>query len=291
MGKASSNKKVARAAKAGGSKARAAGERNLVFPAALAVVVILGTLLVAYARDDRLAEALEAPLLSDHWHSAYGIYACDEFLPALPEFVAPQNAGIHTHGDGLIHIHPFSSSRTGENAKLHSWFDDAAEILGNAGGLSNDSIAVPGGATFTEGDSTCEGVEGDPIVQVGIWNSAAGAPGTDPDRIVTENFDDIRFEQNGQAYTIAFVPEGAEIPAPETSAAVGSVSQDLGVPQDSIPADAEQPNADQPDAEDPADPASGEPSEGEPSDDPATVDQATDDPATDPATTEADADQ
>ncbi|HSP60172.1 MAG TPA: hypothetical protein VLO09_03855, partial [Ornithinimicrobium sp.] len=71
MGKASSNKKVARAAKAGGGRARAAGERNILFPAALAAVVILGTLLVVYAREERTAEALEAPLaFEDHWHSA-----------------------------------------------------------------------------------------------------------------------------------------------------------------------------------------------------------------------------
>ena len=56
MGKASSNKKVARAAKAGGGRARAAGERNILFPAALAVVVILGTLLVVYAREERTAD-------------------------------------------------------------------------------------------------------------------------------------------------------------------------------------------------------------------------------------------
>ena len=70
-----------------GHRARAAGERNLLFPAALAVVVILGTLLVVYAREERSAVALEAPIaFEDHWHSAYGFYVCDEFLPDLPEF-------------------------------------------------------------------------------------------------------------------------------------------------------------------------------------------------------------
>ena len=60
MGKASSNKKVARAAKAGGGRARAAGERNILFPAVLAAVVILGMVLVVYARNERSAEALAA---------------------------------------------------------------------------------------------------------------------------------------------------------------------------------------------------------------------------------------
>src|SRR3546814_18842365 len=81
MGKASSNKKVARAAKAGGGRARAAGERNILFPTMLAAVVILGTLLVVYARDERSAEALPAPLSNeDHWHAAYGVSVCDALV-------------------------------------------------------------------------------------------------------------------------------------------------------------------------------------------------------------------
>lgn len=245
MGKASSNKKVARAAKAGGGRARAAGERNLVFPAALAIVVLLGTVLVVYARENRSAEALEPPLLSDHWHSAYGMYVCDEFLPILPEFTAPQNAGTHTHGDGLIHIHPFSTSRTGDNATLQNWLADASEVLGNDGGLDDDSFAVPGGETYEEGEDECTDVDGEPIVQVAIWTTVQAAlDGEDP-AVVTDNFDAIRFSADGQAYTIAFVPEGAEIPPPPSAEEVGGVSPDLGVPQDQIPDEAEQPGADE----------------------------------------------
>jgi hypothetical protein len=246
MGKASSNKKVARAAKAGGGRARAAGERNLLFPAALAIVVVLGTLLVVYARENRSAEALEPPLLSDHWHSAYGIYVCDEFQPSLPEFTAPQNGGTHTHGDGLIHIHPFSSARAGENATLENWLQDAGAVLGNDGGIDDDSLAVPGGETFEEGESECEGVEGDPIVQVAIWDSyQAAVDGEDPS-VVTEDVDSVRFARDGQAYTIAFAPEDAEIPPPPTASEVAGASPDLGVPQDEIPAEAEQPGAAEP---------------------------------------------
>ncbi len=270
MGKASSNKKVARAAKAGGSRARAAGERNLVFPAALFIVVLLGTLLVVYARDNRSSEALEAPLLSDHWHSAYGFYACDDFLPELPEYVAPQNGGNHTHGDGLIHIHPFSSARAGENATLQTCMVDAGAVLGNDGGLDDDSLSVPGGETYVEGEDSCEGADGDPIVQVAIWQDVASASNGDDPAIVTENFDNIRFASDGQAYTIAFAPEGAEIPPPSTVDDVAGVSPDLGVPEDEVPAEAEQPGA--------GDPAGDEPAGDEPAgDEPAGEEPATDD--------------
>lgn len=241
MGKASSNKKVARAAKAGGGRARAAGERNILFPTTLAAVVILGVLLVVYARDERSAEALEAPLaFEDHWHSAYGIYVCDEFVPDLPEFTAPQNGGNHTHGDGLFHIHPFSPARSGENATLVNWFGDAGEVLGGGDELGEDSLGVPGGETYVEGEDSCDGVEGDPIVQVAVWDTAfAAAEDEDPDRVVTEDFESIRFEDDGMAFTIAFAPRGADLPAPPSLDALAGVGSDLGVDPSAIPEDAE----------------------------------------------------
>ncbi len=235
MGKASSNKKVARAAKAGGSRARAAGERNLLFPVALVLVVILGSLLVFYTRDNRQAQASEAPTLTDHWHAAYGLYVCGEFLDPLPVFESPQNGGTHTHGDGLIHIHPFSPSRTGKNATVQHFLEDAATELGNEGGIQEKSLAIPGGKTYTEGKDTCDGIDGDPIVQVAVWDSVDTAlAGDDADRIVTTNFDKVRFLQNSQAYTIAFMPEGAKIPPPPTADKVAAAT---GVPDSAVPTD------------------------------------------------------
>jgi hypothetical protein len=241
MGKASSNKKVARAAKAGGGRARAAGERNIFFPTALAAVVVLGVLLVVYAREERSAVALEAPLaFEDHWHAAYGIYVCDGFVPALPEYTAPQNGGNHTHGDGLIHIHPFSPARSGENATLVNWIADAGAVLGGGDDLSEDSLGVPGAESYVEGEDTCDGLEGDPVVQVAVWDTAfAAAQGEDPDRVVTEDFGSIRFEDDGMAFTIAFAPSEADIPAPPSLDNLAGVGSDLGVDRSEIPDDAE----------------------------------------------------
>lgn len=237
MGKASSNKKVARAAKAGGSRARAAGERNILFPTMLAVVVVLGTVLVVYARDERSAEALAAPLANeDHWHSAYGLYTCDSFAPDLAEFTAPQNGGNHTHGDGLFHIHPFSPARAGENATLVNFFSDAGEVLGGGDRLDDDRLGVPGGETYVEGEDSCAGVEGEPIVQVAVWDTAfAAAQEEDPDRIVTEDFGSIRFEDDGMAFTIAFAPEGTDIPPPASVQGLADVGSDLGVDPADVP--------------------------------------------------------
>lgn len=240
MGKASSSKKVARAARAGG-RARSAGERNVLFPAALAIVVILGTLLVVYAREDRLATALERPLaFEDHWHAAFGFYVCDEFLPDLPEYHPPQNRGIHGHGDGLVHVHPFSTARSGERATMKNFISDGGEVLGGGEQFDDDRLGVPGGETFVEGDESCDGADGDPIVQVAVWDTGfAAADDQKPDRVVTEDLESIRFDRDGRVYTIAFAPPDVQIPPPPSVERLGGVGSELGVPAEDVPDDAE----------------------------------------------------
>jgi len=231
MGKASSNKKVARAAKAGGGRARAAGERNVVFPAALALVVVLGTLLVVYARDERVATALEPPLIGDHWHAASGFYVCDSFGPGLGEFSSP--GGLHTHGtDSIIHIEPGSSAGAGENANLVNTLEYAVDALGGDV-LSDDQLGIPGGDTYIEGEDSCPEADGEPIVQVAVWNDVASAvEGDPPDRVVQRGFDRLRFRRDGQVFTIAFAPAGADLPAPPNLADLASTN---GVPEEPAP--------------------------------------------------------
>jgi len=233
MGKASSNKKVARAAKAGGGRARAAGERNVVFPAALALVVVLGTLLVVYARDQRVATALERPLIGDHWHAAVGFYVCDSFGPGLAEFSSP--GGLHTHGtDSILHIEPGSSAGAGENATLVNTLEYAVDALGGDV-LDDDQLGIPGDQTYTEGDDSCPEGDGEPIVQVAIWNDVAAArEGDPPDRVVTRDFERVRFRRDGQVFTIAFAPDGAELPPPPNLADLEST---LGAPEEPAPRD------------------------------------------------------
>lgn len=257
MGKASSSKKVARAARAGGTKARAAGERNFLFPAVLALIVVLGIALVVYARDERLAEAQSYPQIGDHTHMAYGFYMCGEWLPPVPEFLAPLNGGNHTHGDGLFHVHPFSSSRTGENATLGNWFLDAGEALGGGAHLRDDSIKIPQGEEYVEGETTCPDLDGepleDPIVQIAIWErSQAAVAGAEPDEILTTNLANIHFGPDGRAFTIAFMPEGAELPGPPTAgSALVTVGDDYGVDPENVPAElgGDGPSVSDPDAE------------------------------------------
>lgn len=256
MGKASSSKKVARAAKAGGSKARAAGERNFLFPAMMVLVVILGLVLVVYARQDRLSEAQKFPEIGDHVHMAYGFYVCGEWAPTVPEFTAPLNGGNHTHGDGLFHIHPFSSARTGDNANFGNWMFDAGEALGGGAHIDDSSLKIPAGEEYIEGETTCPDVDGepleDPILQVAVWErSEAAVAGEEPAEIITSGLADIKFGDDGRAFTIAYMPEGADLPYPPSASALASVTDDLGVDPAEVPAElgGEGPSVSSPDAE------------------------------------------
>lgn len=225
MGKASSKKKMARAAKAGGgARARAAGDRNLLFPAALALVVILGTILVVYARNDRIGEEQTAPISGvDHWHSAYGIYICNEYVADMPQFTAPNNGGTHTHGDGVVHVHPFSESRAGNNATLTNFFEDAPGYE-----LSDDELTIPGRDTLTN-DSQCEGEDADSSIQVLFYPSAATAlSGGDPIRI-TSDFDRLRFTNDKQVFVVVFGADDLVPDLPASVAALEEIGGDLSV--------------------------------------------------------------
>jgi hypothetical protein len=205
MGKASSSKKVARAARAGG---RTAGnkQRNLLFPGVIGGIMVLGVALVAFAANDRKSETDVAPVLGDHWHAAVGFYICDQFEPDIAEFES--RVGIHTHGDGVIHIHPSSAAGAGENATLGTFLEGAGVTL-------TDSELTMGDKSWKEGDQKCGDEDGELVVAQ--WKDVESSD-TEP-ALIRRDFDSIRFREDGEGYTIAFVPEGTtDIPKPASAA-------------------------------------------------------------------------
>ncbi len=216
MGKASSAKKVARAARTGGGRTRR-GTTSWVWPTLMAFVVILGTAGIVYSRDQRQPDNTRplpaaAGRAGDHWHAAIGFYICGQFTPNLPEGTDP--VGIHGHGDNIVHIHPFGSSSSGKRAKL-SLFFDTVDVDASA-----TSIKLPGQDRKSNGDR-CE--NGDGRLQTKVWDSRAP---TDQGHIVPGDPSDIR-PQDGQLITIAFVPPGTDIPRPPSADTLDRLS-DLG---------------------------------------------------------------
>ncbi|MCH7788877.1 MAG: hypothetical protein IH940_05490 [Acidobacteria bacterium] len=219
MGKASSSKKVARAARAG-STASSSERRDFGFPLAVFVIILLGLSLVVYSRISR--EATSAPRVDpqDHWHSAFGVYDCstDSFLSDPQSQDDPD--GIHSHQDGLMHIHPFNSSASGKNAQLHVFL----EAMGMD--IDEEAITLETGESLEAG-TDCDGEEA--IIQVVRWD--ADNLELKPD-VFTEDLGDVRFRKNREAFVVALAPPGAEIEFPSSMAELDRASPSVIDPTD-----------------------------------------------------------
>ncbi len=224
MGKASSAKKIAKAARVGAASGPNE-RRSFGFPALVVLIVVLGLTLVVVTRATRDVQA--SPTLQDHWHNAYVVYDCrsDDFLPAFQSQLDP--TGIGSHADGLVHIHPFTASVTGRQAQLVEFLDPMGATL------TDDTLTLPGGETLSEEGAVCGGEPA--ILQVVRWDSAlAGADVGDPIDTITEDLSSFRFLENTQSFTIALAPEGATIPPPpsvDQLAPVSGQNRDVGVDQ------------------------------------------------------------
>ncbi len=212
MGKASSSKKVARAARAGG-RVSSGQPRGLLFPGILTLIVVLGVALIVYARNERSNEDLGGvPQLSDHIHQALAVNICGTEQPVVPEW-EPSPIGIHTHGDGVMHIHPFSQLGVGFNATLERFFESARSEGGLEISLSNTKLEYLG-ETFEEGEAECEGVD-DPALRMAYWENVqdeASLP-----EIVTGDFGERRLTENGGGFTIFYGDPDADIPKPSNA--------------------------------------------------------------------------
>ena len=230
MAKGSSSRKVARAAGTGGGRTSRGG-RPWGWYGTMGLVAALGVFLVVYSRNERITALdpakAEAPrpagsgFPGDHWHAAFGVYACDRFLPPIPE--PKPLPGIHTHGDQVIHIEPGNRSEGGRNATL-GLFADSVKMT-----LTADEVKVPGGESFKNGDK-CGAKPG--RVEVHVDGKKVADPRA------------VRLKDQ-QRITIAFVPEGTTVPPPPPEALTEMLKNrtDEQVPGGSPPAQGGEPVA------------------------------------------------
>ena len=204
MGKASSSKKVARAARAGG-KTTKGPKRQLGYPIGIAIIVVVGVLAVFFARNDNKTAAAVSPTVGDHWHAAYGIYVCDAFLPPLTDTVS-DTTGLHTHGDGIAHIHPFNNGAAGNNATLANW--------GKTTGISFSSTGFTVNGTTYENGYDCNGQPA--TVSLFVWSAADTSAA--PTVVPASEIGSFKFSENKLAITLAVVPDGVTPPPPATAA-------------------------------------------------------------------------
>jgi hypothetical protein len=97
------------------------------------------------------------------------------------------------------------SSVAGRSATLGVFFDQVGVQI------SDNKLALPSGQTFEEGVTKCAGGK-DGIVEIAQWSSASdAAAGKQPNAVFTDSFRNIHID-NREAFTIAFLPKGDQIP-------------------------------------------------------------------------------
>jgi hypothetical protein len=115
MGKASRKK--------GPVKAQAR-KGNMTFTLVVVAIVVLGVAGIALSRggSDDSATGPGAKI-GDHWHATIGVNLCGTWQANLPQYEA--GTGVHSHGDGFMHIHPFSAAGAGSNATVGLFYKQA----------------------------------------------------------------------------------------------------------------------------------------------------------------------
>lgn len=155
------------------------------------------------------------PTITDHWHEAYGFSVCGEWISPLrgalematePGQQAYVATGLHSHDDGVIHIHPFGSAGTGVNATLGTFLQNYGVEL------TDDALRFPADQGGFTAPTTCDGEPAE--LRVVVWPAA-----DDPTAFVTIR-EDLRAVPllDGAAMTIAVAAPGAEIAPPPSAA-------------------------------------------------------------------------
>jgi len=138
----------------------------------IALVAVVGIVLVVWTVASRREEASAAPRAGnpatgeagDHWHASLDVNVCGVWEPPAPEFETKSDnseirVGIHSHGDGLVHIHPFNSSESGSNATLgrfleYGGWSASSDSLDLWPGADGKRVQVKNGDECTQADGT-----------------------------------------------------------------------------------------------------------------------------------------
>ena len=216
MVSSSSTKRAARLAQKGKGK-RVRFQGGTLFPMIVLAILVIGLGTIVYARAsvpaaDVVAADHRGPLA--HGLRLLAVRPAGHVRPAQrqprgagdPHFADYHRTGVHSHDDGVIHWHPFTSAAVGKRATLGVFLENYGVEL------TDDSLKFPedqnGGKEYIEGETKCpDGKDGE--LSVTVWQSPEDTSGGD--RYVS-GFDDIRMTKNSLVITIAFQPRGTDDP-------------------------------------------------------------------------------
>jgi hypothetical protein len=162
---------------------------------AIAVLVAAWQLYESFTKD-------EDPKVGDHIHAALGISVCGFPAENAPEFEFKAGegegenakAGLHSHGDGLLHIHPFTEDEAGENATVGLFMEYAGFDVGD------DHLTLWDDLNVSNGDPCPDGRPGNVR-----WSVNGEEQDGNPADYKPDDQDVIE---------IAFLPDGDAIPQP-----------------------------------------------------------------------------
>ena len=207
MARTSSAKKIARLAEKGkGKKVRFQG--GSVFPTVVLAVLILGAVLIAYARQG--GTAVDATVTAEQkYATAFAFFNCNEFAidlkkPELATIDADKFASVTAEvpsaiiGDGVIGWMPqvLAGQR---KAKLETIF----ELYGIS--VTDESITIKD-KKISETDTQCAGK--DAKISVYVWES-----GSAESKLSIASFGGVKIDDQ-MTVVLAFASDGVEVPRP-----------------------------------------------------------------------------
>ena len=247
-----STKRAAKLAQKGrGQSVRFQG--GTIFPIAVALVLILGLGLIVYARSTLPAADDSPPTINDHWHLGYGFYLCDGWaqLDGDLEEVTSTGAlantnflrtGIHSHNDGVMHWHPYTSRAVGSNATLGVFLEtyeveidnDSLKFPGPGSVVANDQHLGDGPSEileeYIEGETQCDGEDAE--LSVVVWENFTD---TDNGNRFTASMDEIRVRNDAMVMAVYFAPRDTDQPMPpwaQNLPALGATDLGVEIPED-----------------------------------------------------------
>ena len=189
---------------------------SLAFGAIITAIVIIGIAGIALSRSGGPANNLSGPNIGDHWHAAFGVNICGSWKTNTPQYEAA--TGIHSHGDGFIHMHPRSRAGANDNATVGLFLKQAGEEV------SETQIKLGDGTDMKNGD-VCKNLDN----KAGKvrWSVNGEERKGNPADFVADDTDVV---------ALAFLPDGTEIGTPPVARG-GAAPSDLPGAQQQVPID------------------------------------------------------
>lgn len=181
------------------------------FSLVLTSIILVGVALIAVSKEDEGGASAIGPDIGEHWHAVVGLNICGAWQPDIPAYESAK--GIHSHGDGFMHMHPTGSAGANENSTVGLYLEQADyEVTG-------ESIKIPDQKIRKNGDK-CKELDNQPSGLRWSVNGEEKPLKSDPAEYVPSD---------GDVIAIAFLPQKTPIGTPPT-AEKGETPSDVNVP-------------------------------------------------------------